>query len=316
MIDILKLTLNLKCLDNILLPRFAPATIRGAFGIKLKRVACVQMRHGGNCQACLLKNTCIYSYIFEPHHQVEGKSLDIAEPPHPYVLMAQFNQTSVIYPKGSTIQWFLNLFGSRINELLPYIILTAEYMGQAGLGRDRGKFAIDNIIGFDKSDAEIIYQQSTGKLKLPLPIVNYDISANCESSASRVRIRFNTPVRIQRDGKFKVDLSFYDIVINIFRRYSLLVKYYQTNCPDIRVDKDLLEKSNSVQIVESNLKWKSYSRYSARQKRRMILGGFVGDMVVTGNLGPFIPLLNIGELINVGKNTSFGFGNFDYKIEK
>lgn len=316
MIEILKLTFNLRCLDSISLPRFAPATIRGAFGTRLKRTACTQMRHGGVCQSCLLKNVCIYSYIFENHFQIEGKSLDTAEPPHPFVLMAQFNQSPVLYPQGSSIQWNLNLFGSRISEILPYIILTAEHMGTAGLGRDRGRFIIDNIIGFSVDDASVIYHHSNKNLKLPLPIVRYDINNTIESSIRKLRIRFLTPVRVQRRGDFTKELSFYDIIVNIFRRYSLLLKYYQPGHPEIKVDKTLLERAAEIENVDSHLDWQTYFRYSGRQNRRMALGGFVGEINVSGEMGSFIQLLNIGRLINIGKNTSFGFGNIDYIIEK
>ncbi|MCD6205780.1 MAG: CRISPR system precrRNA processing endoribonuclease RAMP protein Cas6 [Candidatus Marinimicrobia bacterium] len=315
MIDVLKLTFNLKCLDDIALPRFAPATIRGAFGIRLKRTACTQMRHGGICKSCLLKNACIYSYIFENHFQVEGRPLDIAEPPHPYLLMVQLNQKPVIYPKGSNIQWHLNLFGSRISEILPYIVLTAERMGNAGLGRDRGKFFIDNIIAFQNNDAIVIYHHVNKNLKMPLPIQRLDING-AHDTAEKIRLRFNTPTRIQHGGNILHEISFKDIIVNIFRRYSLLVKYYQKNSPKIEVDQDLLNEASKIQTIESNFEWKVYARYSARQKRKMVLGGITGELLVAGELGPFIPLLDIGRLINIGKNTSFGFGNFDYTIEK
>lgn len=316
MIEILKLTFNLRCLDGISLPRFAPATIRGAFGTRLKQAACTQMRQGGICKTCMLKNVCIYSYIFENYFQTEGKNMDMAEPPHPYLLMAQFNQTPVTYPKGSSIQWQMNLFGNRIPEVLPYIVLTAERMGQAGLGRDRGKFHIDSIIGINNDDATIIYHHSTKNLKMPLPVMNCDISNNPNAVAEKIRIGFLTPLRLQRKGEFVEDISFDDIVVNILRRYSLLVKYYQPNSPEVKIDKQSLEKAAKIKTIESNLTWQSYSRYSARQKRHMVFGGLVGETVVAGDLGQYIPLLNIGRLINIGKNTSFGFGNYDYVIEK
>jgi len=316
LIDILKLILNLKCQDDIFLPRFASTTIRGAFGTRLKRTACTQYRSGGVCQDCLLKNVCIYSYIFENHFNIDGNSLDIAEPPHPFILMAPFNKTPVLYPKGSSLQWNLNVFGSRINEIIPYIILTAEKMGSAGLGRDRGKFLIDNIIALANNDAHVVYHNANKTLKLPLPTIKLDINAVVCDQVKKVRLRFLTPVRIKRQGDYIKEANFYDIIVNIYRRYSLIVKYYQQDQPDVKVNKTLLEKAKEIKIIESDLRWKAYSRYSGRQKRRMALGGFIGEMVVTGDLSQFLPLINIGTLINVGKSTSFGFGNMEYIIEK
>ena len=56
----------------------------------------------------------------------------------------------------------------------------------------------------------------------------------------------------------------------------------------------------------------SGARYSARQKSLMKLGGLRGDITFRGDLGPFIPYLSIGEMVNAGQGTSFGLGR--YKI--
>lgn len=183
------------------------------------------------------------------------------------------------------------------------------------MGRDRGKFFIDNIIAYQKDDAIVIYHHLNKNLKLPLPIQRLDINET-QVSAEKIRFRFNTPTRIQHEGNILHEISFKDIVVNIFRRYSLLVKYYQNDSPEIEADKDLLNKASKIQTIESNFEWEAYARYSARQKRKMVLGGITGELLVAGELSPFIPLLDIGKLINIGKNTSFGFGNFDYTIEK
>jgi len=42
----------------------------------------------------------------------------------------------------------------------------------------------------------------------------------------------------------------------------------------------------------------------------MKLGGLIGDIVYYGPITPFKPLLEAGELLHVGKGTSFGLGKY------
>jgi CRISPR/Cas system endoribonuclease Cas6 (RAMP superfamily) len=43
----------------------------------------------------------------------------------------------------------------------------------------------------------------------------------------------------------------------------------------------------------------------------MKLGGFIGDMVVQGNLTPFMELLAYSEVLHVGKGATFGLGKME-----
>jgi len=42
----------------------------------------------------------------------------------------------------------------------------------------------------------------------------------------------------------------------------------------------------------------------------MKMGGFVGGVEYRGGLTEFVPLLKLGERLNVGKGTAFGLGKY------
>jgi len=47
----------------------------------------------------------------------------------------------------------------------------------------------------------------------------------------------------------------------------------------------------------------------------MNLDGFIGEIVFSGDLTGFLPHLGMGELLNVGKDGSFGLGKYEMSFE-
>jgi CRISPR/Cas system endoribonuclease Cas6 (RAMP superfamily) len=54
-----------------------------------------------------------------------------------------------------------------------------------------------------------------------------------------------------------------------------------------------------------------WERYSSRQEQRINMGGFVGEITFEGDLRPFMPLIEAGEVLHVGKGTAFGLGRYE-----
>jgi CRISPR/Cas system endoribonuclease Cas6 (RAMP superfamily) len=74
-----------------------------------------------------------------------------------------------------------------------------------------------------------------------------------------------------------------------------------------------VERAKTVKTVAKDLRWVEWERYSGRQDTTMLMGGFVGSARFQGDLGEFVPLLRLGELVHVGKGTVFGLGLFDLR---
>ena len=63
-------------------------------------------------------------------------------------------------------------------------------------------------------------------------------------------------------------------------------------------------------MKDRTTRWYDWERYSARQDIRMKMGGFIGKVSFEGELNEFIPFVKLGELLHVGKGTSFGLGRY------
>ncbi|MDY6842593.1 MAG: hypothetical protein SVW57_00685 [Thermodesulfobacteriota bacterium] len=119
--------------DNAVLPFYKGSTFRGVFGLALKKVVCALKRQ--DCRDCLLREKCVYSFVFEtPIQSDKSKELKkIAAPPHPYVIEPP-DTTRTHFKKGEPFDFALILFG-KANNYLPYFIYAFEQMGKLGIGK-------------------------------------------------------------------------------------------------------------------------------------------------------------------------------------
>ncbi|MCI0486718.1 MAG: CRISPR system precrRNA processing endoribonuclease RAMP protein Cas6, partial [Blastocatellia bacterium] len=74
----------------------------------------------------------------------------------------------------------------------------------------------------------------------------------------------------------------------------------------------LIERAATIGTGSSELLWWDWERYSNRQKTKMKLGGFAGEVEYNGEaIADFLPLIAAGEILHVGAGTSFGLGKYE-----
>lgn len=66
----------------------------------------------------------------------------------------------------------------------------------------------------------------------------------------------------------------------------------------------------SVECSEDELRPYRWERGSRRMESRIPVLGFVGSLMLRGNLRRFIPYLQIGEMMNVGSHAALGLGRY------
>ena len=99
---------------------------------------------------------------------------------------------------------------------------------------------------------------------------------------------------------------------SLIRRFSLLSFFHCRN----RLPSEVFaieKEADDVRIRENRLAWKRLERYSSRQDSHVSLGGFTGMISYEGDIGRFLPFIEIGQLIGVGKGTVFGLGRYEIK---
>jgi CRISPR-associated endoribonuclease Cas6 len=301
----------LRALENINLPAYKGSTLRGGFGHAFKKVVCVNRER--ICGTCLLKEKCVYSYVFEtPPPSGASKMKKYPYVPHPFVITPPLEEKRQ-YRQGETLCFELTLIGKTI-DFLPYFIYTFDELGQIGIGRGRGKYKLEELRNStNRNGGETIYSAADKILRQNIQSVGLDEifeSFSPPSLPGSLTINFITPTRLKFEGKLTPTLEFHVLIRNMLRRISLLSYFHCGEELDLDY-RSLIEESLSIRVKKSNLHWFDWERYSNRQDTRMMMGGFLGSVTFEGEIEPFLPFLLLGEYIHVGKGTSFGLGKYN-----
>ena len=291
-------------LEPAQLPPFKGSTFRGAFGGALRRVTCVA--RGKECADCLLFERCLYARIFEPLPDATGQ-LRASAAPHPYVIEPPLTEQTV-YAPGERFDFGLLLFGSA-NDYVPYFIYAFERMGETGIGKGlddgRGRF---QVLGVEQA-GRTLYDSATGKLLGEPRLERAELGPS--AAADEATVQLLTPLRAKSDNRLSRELPFQLLTRIMLRRISSLFATFGDGEPDLDY-RGLTRRAEAVDIAGRDLRWRDWTRYSSRQDQSMLMGGLTGSVRYRGRLGEFLPLLELGRALHLGKQTSFGLGKIDY----
>lgn len=320
-----KFNFEIRAENDVYLPEYKGSTFRGVFGHIFKDVMCIS--HTGECNSCSFDKVCMFKKIFDSPPPANSQKLrNYSAVPHPYIIEPPLDQKN-FYKKDEIIKFSLILIGQAIS-LFPYFAYSFGLAGKKGIGRQKkGKFIITKIIN-DK-DGELLYYYKNDELKSINNIYSIDDFINENKGGNfSVSLKFITPTRIMFNEKLVSDPEFHIYVRNALRRVSNLNFFHCANLNDkdsnqstpnnanidcsheLELDFNYyIEKSMSVNSKKS-LKWYSLDRYSNRQKTHMKLSGFIGDLSFEKVQLEYLWIIKLGELVHIGKNTTFGHGQY------
>ncbi|MBF0487858.1 MAG: CRISPR system precrRNA processing endoribonuclease RAMP protein Cas6 [Nitrospirae bacterium] len=303
-----KFTVSLRARDTLKLPLYKGSTLRGGFGGAFRRIFCTQKKT--DCRGCNHKGTCVYSYVFETPPPVGSAVMRKYEAaPHPFVINPTMDRKT-IYKSGEEISFGLTLIGRAVTYLL-YFISAFDEFGKNGIGKGRGEFELKEVVC---DGGNTIYDDKHKVVNGFNPsYLTFSCDAEVESTTKSLKLVFLSPSRIIYGGTLVVNPDFHVIIRQLLRRVSLLSYFHCSIDPSKWDFKGLIELARGVKVTHKRIRWYDWQRYSSRQDTKMSMGGFMGEMTLSGKLEPFRQLLRLGEVLHIGKGTSLGLGKF--KIE-
>ncbi|NLH40173.1 MAG: CRISPR system precrRNA processing endoribonuclease RAMP protein Cas6 [Elusimicrobia bacterium] len=262
------------------------------------------------CEDCLIKSDCVYYNLFETKVRSlninNGKNILFDTYKH-FILLSENKQTYI--KSNDIITLNLILFAESI-KYLPNIFFSLIEVGKTvGIGKERAKFFVISLYNNDRK----VYDIKESHISFTT-IESYKFDRI--EVGEKIKVVFKEPL-ILKEMTDEVDFKL--LIKLILRRMSLLITY---NRKYGLIDKNkylelkysLLKEAESIKLISFNTKNTLDIRFSMSKHKEILFKGKIGEYVYSGNFNNFGRILEIGKIIGVGKNCSFGFGR--YIIEK
>jgi hypothetical protein len=294
------------------LPASAGAALRGALFGALRGQFCLAAG-GPECGGAALVASCPVCFLLAPREEGNRRGRDV---PRPYALRVD-SSAGRAYAIGERLELELATFGQALSHF-PYALLGIQEMGRQGLGAGRqGVFQLREVWALDPLGGrqERLFRAGEPTVRAPgLPIgwaaVEQEAARlGAAGGEQRLRLELFSPTRLIA-GKRLVKPDDFELAVlmaRLLERLGALFEQYGDGeaRPEVR---DLLTRARAARIVERGLVWRELSRGSGRHGRLVPMGGLVGSVVLEGELGPLLPWLVWGTLVQVGKDASMGNG--------
>jgi hypothetical protein len=282
-----------------------PNMLRGSFEIAFRRLVCHDLAL--DCRTCPLVETCPYPAVFRPVPPSGSDRLSRAQDlPRPFVFEPPADGPEDLR-RGDALRVGLALFGAA-NRHLPYFVVALRALAERGLGATRGRLRLARLTGKTEAGLVTVFEE-------PEPVVRptreglrlRHLTTPDDAAVRRLRVRFVTPTTLKRDGRLVEKPSFADLACRIRDRLSSLAAFFG----DGPIEMDFAgvgRAAEEVRTVACDTAWERRTRRSSRTGALHEISGFAGEAVYEGDLGPWMPLLRMGEAIHVGKYAVWGNG--------
>ncbi len=204
--------------------------------------------------------------------------------PRPFVLRCR-NLEGRSYSPGEVFSLNLNLFLPDL-QLLEVLTAPLTAMGDKGFGPIRSRAT------------------------LLLPPQHQHCSLRLDhlvEPANEVRIHFQTPTELKTHGEVTGPCHFPLLIEHIVRRLEQLSSLYGSGT--LTFDRATLRKqAEAIELRSANLRHVEVSRRGSRLGQTHDIGGFVGSAEYSGDLSPFMRLLEAASFTGVGRHTVWGNG--------
>lgn len=298
----IKLHFTVAMLEDAYLPADKVSALRGGMGEMLLRTNCVRDRNCADCDfesECIVRRTMYSKYRCVPQFVTTDDSIG-------YILECEnYNE---LFAEGDLLQFNLILFGKTIVYFNQYMQAFFA-LGNEGIGKTHAGYRIISVTNTQNHplfEGGAVHMRNY-RVQTIEEYVEYRIR-RMDKTGCQNRLVFHTPATLKYRGEFLEEYRIEAIWDAVLRRIYMLECFEEIiqNVHDI----DDLKVFTLPDIVKQEVRRVGVGRYSSTQNRKMILNGIKGYIELARIPEQMMPWLLAGELIHIGKNTSFGFGRY------
>jgi len=300
----IKLHFTIMFTEDTVMPKYKASALRGGMGEMLLRANCISDRNCAVCgfePECVVRRTMYSKFVRKPDFVTSGESIG-------YVLECE--NYAEVFRAGEEMEFCLLLFGRTIVYFNLY--MQAFYaLGVYGIGKNKSRFQIVSVANSMKEpllDGDSnVYMQRYQVMNVA-DYVSYRMkgAGGCRTD---VEMLFKTPLALKYQGEMLREFHMEAILKSIVRRI------YMLDCFEGLDVRPYEYASGQVpEMISQKFCHIAVPRYSSTQDSKMVLHGIEGNIRLCGPEEDILAMLYAGELIHIGKNTSFGFGR--YRVRK
>jgi hypothetical protein len=288
-------------------PGKAGNILRGAMGVIFRRIACVPDCR--DARSCDLRQSCPYAKVF-----LASSPSGLADWPRPFVFRARHLDGKTV-EAGQAFHFDLHVFTAEA-EMLRHFILTFAALAREGLGPRRGKAELLCVrrLSAEGLPEESLYEQSVQTIAAGLEPVSLDLTppsfASSSDAPTRIRVDFLSPTELKHEQRIANRPEFPVLFGRIRDRVSTLRRLYGPGPLDIDYQGSNA-RASTVRMTSCQLRRQETERRSTRTGQAHSIGGFIGTAEYEGDLAEFLPYLEVGRWVGVGRQSVWGKGEIN-----
>jgi hypothetical protein len=305
---------RMRALKPTRLPAYPPelgSIIRAALHVGVTQLFCASRnsKPGHQCRKC----RCLYNILLQPTmpkgHPMARK---YSTPPPPYIIRPYPKRLD--YETGDELEFDLLLFGKAVNGRLADLIMVLQHMAFNCLGTNPGSFQLTSVEFTPWNEEQAPKQVFPGSLPTQVDLCQLDAYPFTDET-DRILLRFTNLSVLPYRGESMLLPTFKSFMDRLWDRASLMASIYgEIDYPENMIsltEAERVEVKPIKLLVESWDKKRSVRHGRIGGQGRESVVGLRGDILFKGpGIRPYLDLICLGELIQVGKYVPFGLGQY------
>ena len=294
----IKLHFTLRMTEDTVMPRYKASAIRGGMGEMMLRANCIRDR---DCEKCDFESECIVRRVMYSKMEIQPKFMSSGDSVGYVTECEDYREEFTV---GDEWKFNLILFGKNIVYFSQY--MSALYaLGMNGIGKERSRFEIVSVT--NTKGRELLRGNDIAMAEYKVETISDYITFRKKQMDREPfcgEIKFKTPLTLKYRGELLREIAI-EPVFEAARR-----RVYMLDCFEGIENNMMQEEVEYPAVLAEEHRGVSVRRYSTHSDSAMNLQGIEGMMKVEGMADELLETLLAGELVHIGKNTSFGFGRY------
>jgi hypothetical protein len=282
-------------LKKCVFPGYLGNTIRGALGKALTDLYCTY-ENTTDCIKCPSAQDCVYAQLFKSIYRDD----QFPSSPNPFAIeVSSVNNRE--FDVGDTLVFSILMFGRAVVYAEQVISAAGKMFGSFAGTHDRVKLrSVSN--GYS---GEAVWANDS--FFAPTPAVWTDEHADTIESITEIKVTFQTPTQILRNSRLVPAFDFSTFADSLFARIAAIIDIYEDG--ELILPYGLLYRKPYIESKEQ------LRKVTVEQKKQPIVG-MVGMVAYSGNLTKYMPYIDLGAQLHIGKLTTRGCGQYTFEILK